>query len=233
MTASSLADFNESVFAKRVFESRESRLRKAFAAFERESARGQTLDVAAGSGLAARGPRGAGWDRHGARSQPGAGRSIRARPGVREALQHDLSGGPPPFEDARFAAVFAGEIIEHLVDTRRFLDELHRVLRPGGLLVVATPNLASFGKPHPTALRGVSGLARVRAEVRDMFVPIRGARCGRTYATRALRWSRSRVTGCRSSRRLWCTTYAGPRWPAREIGFPGLSQGLIAIARRT
>ena len=140
----SLADFNESVFAGRVFEGRESRLRKALAFFEREAERGELLDVAAGSGLAAQALAAQGWTVTALDLSQELVNQIRARPGVHEALQHDLSSGPLPFDDKRFAGVFAGEIIEHLVDTRRFLEEIHRVLRPGGLLVVTTPNLASF-----------------------------------------------------------------------------------------
>jgi SAM-dependent methyltransferase len=36
--------------------------------------------------------------------------------------------------------VFAGEVIEHVDHTDVFLDELHRILRPGGELVITTPN---------------------------------------------------------------------------------------------
>ena len=140
----SLVDFNESVFARRVFEPRESRLRKALASFEREPDRGELLDVAAGSGLAAEALAAQGWTVTALDLSPELVSQIRARPGVHCALQHDLSSGSLPFEGASMEAVFAGEIIEHLVDTRRFLDEIHRVLRPGGLLVVTTPNLASF-----------------------------------------------------------------------------------------
>ncbi len=139
-----LVDFNESVFSHRVFEARESRLRKALASFEQEPGRGELLDVAAGSGLAAEALAAQGWNVTALDLSPELVAQIRARPGVHRALQHDLSSGSFPFDDASMAAVFAGEIIEHLVDTRRFLDEIHRVLRPGGLLVVTTPNLASF-----------------------------------------------------------------------------------------
>lgn len=47
-----------------------------------------------------------------------------------------------PLGDATFDGVFAGELIEHLFDTRLFLGECLRVLRPGGSLVLTTPNLA-------------------------------------------------------------------------------------------
>jgi 2-polyprenyl-3-methyl-5-hydroxy-6-metoxy-1,4-benzoquinol methylase len=44
-----------------------------------------------------------------------------------------------PFEDASFDAVWAGEVIEHVVDTARWLSEIRRVLRPQGSLLLSTP----------------------------------------------------------------------------------------------
>ena len=45
-----------------------------------------------------------------------------------------------PFRDASFDALFAGEIIEHVVDVRRTLREWWRVLKPGGVAIITTPN---------------------------------------------------------------------------------------------
>lgn len=45
-----------------------------------------------------------------------------------------------PFEDASFDALFAGEVIEHVPDAQRALQEWWRVLRPGGIAIVTTPN---------------------------------------------------------------------------------------------
>jgi SAM-dependent methyltransferase len=47
---------------------------------------------------------------------------------------------PLPFADQSFDVVFAGELIEHLPDPVEGLDEFHRVLRPGGRLILTTPN---------------------------------------------------------------------------------------------
>jgi ubiquinone/menaquinone biosynthesis C-methylase UbiE len=47
-----------------------------------------------------------------------------------------------PVEDNFFDAIIAGDIIEHLVDTDVFLEELSRVVRPGGYILITTPNLA-------------------------------------------------------------------------------------------
>jgi SAM-dependent methyltransferase len=46
---------------------------------------------------------------------------------------------PLPLEDASFDVVWAGETIEHVADTARWLSELRRVLRSGGLLLISTP----------------------------------------------------------------------------------------------
>lgn len=49
-----------------------------------------------------------------------------------------------PFEDNYFDAVLSLEVIEHLFDPDHFLDEVYRVLKPGGLFVLSTPNLAAI-----------------------------------------------------------------------------------------
>ena len=50
------------------------------------------------------------------------------------------------FEDNFFDAVIGGEIIEHILDTDFFIDEIMRILKPGGHLIISTPNVASFGR---------------------------------------------------------------------------------------
>jgi len=40
--------------------------------------------------------------------------------------------------------VIAGEIIEHIVDTDNFINEINRVLKNGGLLFITTPNLVGL-----------------------------------------------------------------------------------------
>ncbi len=44
------------------------------------------------------------------------------------------------FEDNMFDYIFAGEMIEHLQDTDFFLQEVSRVLKPDGILILTTPN---------------------------------------------------------------------------------------------
>ena len=45
-----------------------------------------------------------------------------------------------PFQDGQFDAVFAGEVIEHVIDVRQTLREWWRVLKLGGVAIITTPN---------------------------------------------------------------------------------------------
>jgi ubiquinone/menaquinone biosynthesis C-methylase UbiE len=46
-----------------------------------------------------------------------------------------------PFANDAFDAVLSFETIEHIRDNKKFLDEIYRVLRPGGIFICSTPNI--------------------------------------------------------------------------------------------
>ncbi len=48
-----------------------------------------------------------------------------------------------PFSDSSFDAVFSHALLEHLNDAPKALAEMHRVLRPGGVIGVRTPDRGS------------------------------------------------------------------------------------------
>jgi SAM-dependent methyltransferase len=52
--------------------------------------------------------------------------------------------GALPFEDGRFDAVNAAQVIEHIYNPDVFVRELNRVLRDDGHLVLSTPNLCAW-----------------------------------------------------------------------------------------
>jgi SAM-dependent methyltransferase len=138
-----LAEYNRELFAGRVFEPRESRLRKAFALLAQERGRGRALDVAAGSGIASELLAAQGWEVSAIELSESLVEQIRTR-GIEDVRVHELGSGPLPFPADTFRAVFAGEILEHLVDTAGFLEDVRRVLASGGVLLLTTPNLASL-----------------------------------------------------------------------------------------
>lgn len=49
-----------------------------------------------------------------------------------------------PFADGEFSVVNLAQVIEHLRDPDRLLEEINRILRPGGNLVLSTPNLCAW-----------------------------------------------------------------------------------------
>jgi 2-polyprenyl-6-hydroxyphenyl methylase/3-demethylubiquinone-9 3-methyltransferase len=65
-----------------------------------------------------------------------------AERGVR-AVRGQVEAGLP-FGSNSFATVVAAEVIEHVFDTQAVVEELTRVLAPGGWLALTTPNLVAL-----------------------------------------------------------------------------------------
>jgi methionine biosynthesis protein MetW len=61
-----------------------------------------------------------------------------------DARQHDIDGGPLPFADAEFDVVVSDSQLEHRVDFGHALDEMARVLRHDGRLILLLPNVAHW-----------------------------------------------------------------------------------------
>lgn len=55
-----------------------------------------------------------------------------------------------PLESASLDVVVNFQVIEHLWDQGQFVAECHRVLRPGGLLMMSTPNRITFSPGRDT-----------------------------------------------------------------------------------
>ncbi len=53
---------------------------------------------------------------------------------------HQAVVPPLEFPDASFDCVISFQVIEHIRNDRKFVREIHRVLRPGGRFIVTTPN---------------------------------------------------------------------------------------------
>jgi SAM-dependent methyltransferase len=65
---------------------------------------------------------------------------VAALPGV--DVVHDLANLPLPFDDDVFSEILAKDILEH-IDWIPVLRDLHRVLAPGGRLMLTSPHFTS------------------------------------------------------------------------------------------
>jgi O-antigen biosynthesis protein len=61
-----------------------------------------------------------------------------------DVLVGDIETMELPFEPASFDAIVCGDLIEHLRDPQALLARLRPLLRPGGRLVLSTPNIANW-----------------------------------------------------------------------------------------
>jgi len=79
-------------------------------------------------------------------------------------LAVQAGGEDLPFADASFDAAVLADVIEHIPDRRRTVAELARVLRPGGLAVIVTPDRAvhaTIERVDAVAARALRGARRV------------------------------------------------------------------------
>jgi SAM-dependent methyltransferase len=60
---------------------------------------------------------------------------------------------PIPLPDNRFDHVVSFQVIEHILDDTTFLEELHRILKPGGTLYLTTPNIKLSLSRNPWHIR--------------------------------------------------------------------------------
>lgn len=79
---------------------------------------------------------------------------------------HDL-----PIEDSRFDSVVAIEVFEHLRNPRKAMEEIGRVLRPGGRVLISVPFMFRVhGDPHDYQRFTASGLEVLFGEHFDPVV---------------------------------------------------------------
>jgi len=57
---------------------------------------------------------------------------------------HDLDAFPYPFEDASFDQVLMQDVLEHVAEPIKVIDELARICRPGARIQLRTPHFSSL-----------------------------------------------------------------------------------------
>ncbi|WP_235871027.1 class I SAM-dependent methyltransferase [Rhodococcus spongiicola] len=75
-----------------------------------------------------------------------------------------------PLSDESVDTVVNFQVIEHLWDQAQFLRECHRVLRPGGELLVSTPNRITFSPGRDTPLNPFHTRELNAAELTELLV---------------------------------------------------------------
>ena len=110
-----------------------------------------------------------------------------------------------PIADRKADVVIMSELIEHLVDPDSALDEVRRVLRPGGALLLSTPNLAAWYNRGLLA----AGIQPVFSEVslRAVF-----GRPGSVVAGHLRLFTRRALTEFLTASGFRCVTVAGARY---------------------
>jgi SAM-dependent methyltransferase len=120
-------------------------------------------------------------------------------------VRADVAACGLPVADGAADVVIMSEVIEHLVDPDGAVAEVRRVLRPGGSLLLSTPNLAAW---YNRALLA-AGIQPVFSEVslHGVF-----GRPGRVVAGHLRLFTRRALTEFLAANGFGCVTVAGARY---------------------
>lgn len=120
-------------------------------------------------------------------------------------MRASVSGGSLPVADGAADVVIMSELIEHLVDPDGAVAEARRILRPGGSLLLSTPNLAAWYNRGLLAF----GIQPIFSEVslRGVF-----GRPGRVVAGHLRLFTRRALTEFLTASGFCCVTVTGARY---------------------
>jgi SAM-dependent methyltransferase len=134
----------------------------------------------------------------------------------------DLEAEPLPYDDGVFTHVVCNQVLEHLKQVHHAMDEMWRVLAPGGLLLLSVPNLSSLHN------RLLLAAGRQPTSIRVMGPHVRGFALAELHSF--LRFS-GRFSLERS---IGVGLYPLPEGIARPLAriFPSLSHTPLQLARK-
>lgn len=118
------------------------------------------------------------------------------------------NGESLPFPNEFFGAVMITEVLEHTRDDRLTLREIHRVMKPGGTLLISTPHKGLFGFLDPDNVTN-----RAFDTIRKLKIPKPGG--GRFYEN--FRYDIHRHYSASQLKSL-----LGEQWQVEEVYYGGL-----------
>lgn len=148
-------------------------------------------------------------------------------------LRAEVEPAALPIASGRADVVIMSELIEHLIDPDSALEEARRVLKPGGTLLLSTPNLAAWYNRGLLAL-GVQPLF-TEVSLRGVF-----GRPGSQVAGHLRLFTRRALVGLLAARgfgsiRVSGASYHDVPWPLRPVdrafcAWPAAASILLARA---
>jgi SAM-dependent methyltransferase len=127
-------------------------------------------------------------------------------PGTRADVYGDATR--LPFADASFDTVLCNQVLEHISEPHELLAETARVLRPGGVLILTTPQVWGLHhEPYDFYRYTPYGLTHL-AEAHGLAVTVVAPTCG-MWATLAQRLADTVVHGYMVDRPLWTQRLMG------------------------
>ena len=125
-------------------------------------ASGRILDVGTASGFFLEVARDAGFEPYGVEISEYSGRIAAGKFGADHIHIGTLETAP--FAPGMFDAIAMSDVLEHVLDPIRILKLAHKLLRPGGVVLITTPNTHSIS-------RQVMGKSWVHYHLEHLFYP--------------------------------------------------------------
>ncbi len=128
------------IFLMSAFMARKAEIDREYRNMPRYTGKGERLlDIGCGDGAFLRRARKIGWDAVGIEPDAHAAARLTGLPVLRGALPNI------PLPDASFDFVTLNHVIEHVHEPLHAMREIWRLLKPGGCVWMATPNITSLG----------------------------------------------------------------------------------------
>lgn len=202
------------------------------------------LDVGCGTGGLLRAARARGWEAVGLEPHPESAARLDAEfPGALVPVPIEKSASAAAFlgDRDRFDAATLTDVLEHLVDPAQALRLIHRLVRPGGLLLITTVDRKNWlarlsGRRwihyHREHLWYFCRPTLRRLVERQGFEPVVHGSCWRKYPWRYVAALLRFHARSRLGRLTAGAASAAVRWLPRAACLPPLPEGQLLIARR-